>query len=126
MGIRLGVAFGDPIPPDKIMDALNAPHRPEQALGIAENSTQHNWPSGRPGLNSALPLRGWMGGATIQVGGKFVVGHDGPRVHTQMDGIRSEVTDVIQRAVEELGRKVSGVKLNLPLSCQNGSQCRIR
>ncbi|KIJ70447.1 hypothetical protein HYDPIDRAFT_77501 [Hydnomerulius pinastri MD-312] len=70
MGIKLGVAFGDPIPSEKLTAALSV-------------------------------LRRDRGSST----------------HTeQMDQVRSEVTAIIQRAVENLGRKVSGDKLDRVLN----------
>ncbi|KAG8218352.1 acyltransferase-domain-containing protein, partial [Butyriboletus roseoflavus] len=75
MGIQLGVIYGDPIPPDKIIAALNA-------------------------------IR-WMEDAIIQAGGDPIEEREGIGRCTQMDEIRSEVTAIIQRAVEDLGRKVS-------------------
>lgn len=125
MGVQLGVTFGDPIPPNKIMDALNALRGLKYTSslpGIAENFIRHSGPQGRSGLGSALPVRGWMEGAIVQAGGELVVEPEGSERRAQMDEIRSEVTAVIQRAVEELGRKVSGNKLDHPLPHQNGDQ----
>jgi len=113
MGVQLGVAFGDPIPPDKIIDALKVLHSQKGSSlspAIAEYSTAR--PSSGPGLSSTIQIGGWMenaiGDAVLELG-------DAER-RVQMDKVRSEVTAIIQRAVEDLGRKVSGDRLDLPLS----------
>lgn len=123
MGIQLSVTFGDPIPPDKIIVALNALRRlklSSSPSGVVENPTRHSGPSSR---SSALHIRGWMEGAIIQAGGDPIEEREGAERCAQMDEIRSEVTAIIQRAVEDLGRKVSGNKLDLPLPHQLGDRC---
>ncbi|KAF8558976.1 acyltransferase-domain-containing protein [Imleria badia] len=108
MGIQLGVTFGDPIPPEEIVVALNAALRRQKRSssppGVADNSI-------RPPTRS-----GWMEDAIVQAG----VEREGAEQLAQMDKIRSEVTAIIQRAVEELGRKVSGNTLGRPLPRQTG------
>lgn len=120
MGIQLGVTFGDPIPTDKILKALNVLHRPDRSSlspGVVENSIRHNGRPHRSELSTGSHVRGWMEGAIAQARGDFLPNHDGG---TQMDEIRSEVTAIIQRAVEDLGRKVSGDTLDLPLHHRTG------
>ncbi|KAH0839631.1 hypothetical protein J3R83DRAFT_547 [Lanmaoa asiatica] len=111
MGIQLGVTFGDPIPPDEFIVALNTLRRLSRSSsspGVVENSTRHSGPPSELGLSSAMHARGWMEGAIIQAGGDPAVEREGAGRRAQMDEIRSEVTSIIQRAVEDLGRKVSG------------------
>ena len=118
MGIHLGVTFGHPIPPDKIMVALNAlsrPKSPSPPPGVAENSVRH---SGSP--TGALHVRGWVESAIVR---DPLLEREGAGRCAQMDEIRSEVTAIIQRAVEELGRKVSGNTLGLSLPPQSGDRC---
>lgn len=128
MGIQLGITFGHPIPPDEIMVALNALRRVKcssSPSGVAENSLQHSGPSGRSELCNALHVRGWMENAIVQAGGDSPLEREGTGRCAQMDKIRSEVTAIIQRAVEDLGRKVSGNTLGLPLPHQSGDH-RVR
>ncbi|KAG1792448.1 uncharacterized protein HD556DRAFT_1379608 [Suillus plorans] len=83
LGVRLGVAFGDPIPVEEITAALSA--RSYVPL-IREDGT-----------NSKLSNELCPGGC---------VGRTAHKRH--MDVARSDVTAIIQRAVEALGRRVSG------------------
>lgn len=118
MGIQLSVTFGDPIPPDKIIVALNAMRRLKPSYsppGLVENSTRHNGPPSRSGFSSALHVGGWIKDTIIQTGGDPIEVYEGAGRCAQMDEIRSDVTAIIQQAVEDLGRKVSGSKLDLPL-----------
>ncbi|KAI9574989.1 acyltransferase-domain-containing protein [Boletus coccyginus] len=107
MGVQLGVTFGDPIPPDKIMVALNALRRPKCTSLFPDVIDTLN----RSGLCNALHVRGWLEGAHVQAGGSPLVEREGAGPRAQ---IRSEVTAIIQRAVEDLGRTVSGHTLGLP------------
>lgn len=122
LGIQLGVTFGDPIPTDKIIVALNALRRLKRSSSppdvVVENPIRHSEPPSRSGPSSALHVRGWMEGAIIQAGGDPIEEREGAERCAQMAEIRSELTDIIQRAVEDLGRKVSGNKLDLPLPHQ--------
>jgi monolysocardiolipin acyltransferase len=127
MGIQLGVTFGHPIPPDEIMVALHALRRVKcssSPSGVAENSLRHSGPPSRSELCNDLRVRGWMESAIVQAGGDFLE-REGAGQCAQMDKIRSEVTAIIQRAVEDLGRKVSGDTLGLPLPHQSGDH-RVR
>jgi len=114
MGVQLGVTFGDPIPPDKIMVALNVLRglkRTSSPPDVVDHSIQHSRPLNRSGLCNASHARGWLEGAIIQAGGGPLVEREGAGPRAQ---IRSEVTAIIQRAVEDLGRTVSGHTLGLP------------
>ncbi|OAX43055.1 hypothetical protein K503DRAFT_732265 [Rhizopogon vinicolor AM-OR11-026] len=71
LGIKLGVAFGEPIPVEEITAAL-----------------------------------------ITRAGAQFAPGCDVMKQKQQMDLVRSGVTTIIQRAVEALGRQVSGNHLN--------------
>lgn len=111
MGVQLGVTFGDPIPPDKITAALNALRRPKCTSlfpDVIDNPIRHSWPLNRSEL---LHVRGWLEGAHVQAGGSPLVEREGAGPRAQ---VRSEVTAIIQRAVEDLGRTVSGHTLGLP------------
>lgn len=95
LGIRLGVAFGDPIPVEEITAALSA------SL-ITEGSVESN-------LSHGLQSGGWVGRRVMQAEERFASGCEQKR---HMDMMRSDVTAIVQRAVETLGRKVSGNLLN--------------
>ncbi|KIM67796.1 hypothetical protein SCLCIDRAFT_106811 [Scleroderma citrinum Foug A] len=73
LGVKLGVAFGDPIPPERISALLDDLRH--------DKSTQ---------IHNAMHK-------------------------SQVNCIRSEVTAVIKCAVEDLGRKISGDRLDGPL-----------
>ena len=119
VGIQLGVTFGDPIPPDEIAIALDAALRRQKRAsspaGIVGNPTRRSEPPTRPGLCDAPCASGWMADAIVQAGGDALVEREVAEQLVQMDEIRSEVTAIIQRAVEDLGRKVSGNTLGRPL-----------
>ncbi|KAG2071977.1 acyltransferase-domain-containing protein [Suillus decipiens] len=95
LGIRLGVAFGDPIPIEEITAALSA------SL-ITKGSVESN-------LSHGLHSGGWVSRTIMQAEERFAPGCKQKR---HMDVMRSDVTAVVQRAVETLGRKVSGNLLN--------------
>ncbi|KAF9224305.1 hypothetical protein BS17DRAFT_779613 [Gyrodon lividus] len=117
MGINLGVTFGDPIPPERIMAALCVLQRRRGSslpVEIAKNGTRNCEPLSRPGLGDDLRLGGWVGDAAAGAREDLVVEPQAAARRRQMDQVRSEVTAIIQRAVEDLGRKVSGDKLDHP------------
>jgi len=120
MGIQLGVTFGHPIPPDKTLNALHKLKRSSSPPGVVKNSLRDSGPPSR----STLHVRGWMEGAIVQAGGDLPE-REGAGRCAQMDKIRSDVTAIIQRAVEDLGREVSGNTLGLPLPHQSGDH-RVR
>ncbi|KAL4082003.1 acyltransferase-domain-containing protein [Scleroderma yunnanense] len=97
LGVKLGVAFGHPIPPERFSTLLDAPQH--------EQSTQTHSSTGSPSIEA-------LHTPTID--------EDHLLEHTtrwrQADRIRCEVTAIIQRAVEDLGRKISGDKLDGPLT----------
>ncbi|KAF9246916.1 acyltransferase-domain-containing protein [Melanogaster broomeanus] len=82
MGVKLGVTFGDPIPPKQIVAALAAARAGEDLVAELEAAARRR----------------------------------------QMDEVRSEVTAIIQRAVEDLGRKVCGDKLDRPVTHPRGDR----
>ncbi|KAG1715962.1 hypothetical protein ID866_1186 [Astraeus odoratus] len=96
LGVRLGVAFGNPIPPEKITALLNDPWHDRSI----RTSKPYNSPArGDRGLHNPA-----------------LVGEEFSMREKKMDSIRSEVTVAIQRAVEDLGRRMSGDKLDGPLT----------
>lgn len=99
-GIKLGVAFGDPIPSERIFALLDVLRH--------DASTQKHSSINTPAVGEELQLR------TAEI-----TSEEYPRQHamhkTQVNRTRSEVTAVIQCAVEDLGRKISGDKLDGPL-----------
>lgn len=95
LGIRLGVTFGDPIPVEEIITALNA-H--SYVLPVTEGS-----------LQSKLSDKLHPGAYADPMAGRFASGCEKKR---QIDVVRSDVTAIIQQAVEALGRQVSGNLLN--------------
>lgn len=99
LGIRLGVAFGDPIPVEEIMAALSA--HSSMPL-VTEGSVEFN-------LSDKLHRGARVGHTVMQAEERFVPGCERKR---QLDVVRSDVTAIIQRAVEALGRQVSGNLLN--------------
>lgn len=99
LGIGLGVAFGDPIPVEEIMDALSVhSYVPLVTEGSLESK-----------LSDKLCLGACVGRTAMQAKEGFAPGCERKR---QMDVVRSDVTAIIQRAVEALGRQVSGNLLN--------------
>lgn len=91
LGIRLGVAFGDPIPVEEIMAVLSA-HSYEPL--VTEGSVEFK------------PSDKFHQGA--RVGCTVMQAEERCEQKRQMDVVRSDVTAIIQRAVEALGRQVSG------------------
>jgi monolysocardiolipin acyltransferase len=85
-GAPLSVTFGDPIPPENIIGALQ--HR--TVLPANTSGTASSWVS-QPNRPSTV---------------KRELGND-----EESEDIRIEITEVVQRAVEELGRNVSGQTL---------------
>jgi len=94
-GAKLSVTFGDPIPSGDILAALRS------KTGNATNvsSTASSWVTRPPDPVTSGHAMPWDLGN-----------------NDQNRGIRIAVTEVIQRAVEDLGRSVSGPSLgaNLP------------
>jgi monolysocardiolipin acyltransferase len=91
-GAQLNVTFGDPLPVDEIKKALGVLGTDKQSRSSAPESGQQTMP-------------GWMGD---EVDAKL----DGINLAELQKGkIRSEVTAIIQRGVESLGRSVSGEAL---------------
>jgi monolysocardiolipin acyltransferase len=113
LGIKLGVAFGKPIPVEGITAALSALY-PDSTVSyprvprVEEDGVESE-------LGDDLHLGGWVGRAVARAGDHFAPGCDVIKRKQQMDLVRSDVTAIIQRAVEALGRQVSGNHLNKPL-----------
>ncbi|KAG1756057.1 acyltransferase-domain-containing protein [Suillus lakei] len=101
LGIKLGVVFGDPIPVEKITAALSALHVPL----VAEDGVELE-------LGNELHPGGRVDRTAVRGGERFAPGCDVVKRKRQMDVVRSDVTAIIQRAVEALGRKESGNFLN--------------
>lgn len=99
LGIRLGVAFGDPIPVEEIMAVLSA-HSYEPL--VTEGSVEF-----KPSDKFHQSAR--VGCTVMQAEERFALGRERKR---QLDVMRSDVTAIVQRAVEVLGRQVSGNLLN--------------
>lgn len=99
LGVKLGVAFGDPIPPARIVALLDAlpNHRSNQAPRTHAYTEE---PHGRCGARYE----------------KSLADDEAIAQKREMDHIRSEVTMIVQRAVEDLGRKLSGNRLDRPLA----------
>lgn len=122
MGIKLGVAFDDPIPAERITTALGVLRRDRGAsphtnlAGGHGHDMRRSGPLSRPGLGDELSLGGWVGDAAAHAGEDLAADFEAAARKRQMDEVRSEVTAIIQRAVEDLGRKVSGDKLDRPLA----------
>ncbi|KAI6035522.1 acyltransferase-domain-containing protein [Pisolithus orientalis] len=110
LGVKLGVAFGDPIPPARILTLLDTLPNDEGRLARSSFSSSQ----GNEALHTHSITENPRGrhGAT---GEKFLVGRKAITQEMEIDYTRSEVTAIIQRAVENLGRKVSGNQLDRPL-----------
>lgn len=94
LGVKLGVAFGDPIPPARIVALLDTmPNNRGNQAPRTHSYTEEPCRYERSLVNDE---------AIVQ--------------KREMDHIRSEVTAIIQRAVEDLGRKLSGNRLDRPLA----------
>ena len=122
IGTQLGVTFGDPIPPEKFTVPLNTLRRSKHSFprGVVKKSVRGTETQPKSGLRSEPHVRGWMDGTIVQTGGETLLDHEGAERRALMDEIRSEVTAIIQWSVEDLGRKVSGDKLNLPMLHRTG------
>lgn len=95
LGSRLGVTFGDPIPVEEITAALRAY---SYIPLITEDGAELK-------LNDELHPGGCVGRTVMQADERFTSGCEQKR---QMEMARSDVTAIVQRAVEALGRQVSG------------------
>lgn len=99
LGVKLGVAFGDPIPPAKIVTLLDSLPNPRGNRALRRHSFSEE-PHGRREVRDD----------------EFLASDVAIMEEREMDYIRSEVTAIIQRAVEDLGRKLSGNRLDRPLA----------
>lgn len=113
LGIKLGVAFGKPLPIEGITAALSTLY-PDSTMShphvsrVEEDGMEF-------GLGDDLHLGGWVGRAFARAGNHFTPGCDVMKRKQQMDLVRSDMTAIIQQAVEALGRQVSGNHLDKPL-----------
>ena len=103
LGVKLGVTFGDPIPPERISVLLDD-LRHDRGTRTCSS------------IDASLSTRAPKSAVSEDMRG---ISECCPQQHvthyTQVNRIRSEVTAIIQHAVEELGRKISGDKLGGPL-----------
>jgi monolysocardiolipin acyltransferase len=92
LGSNLGVAIGSPIPSDDFKGVIKS------RLGINLSTTPDR---------SLGEIDGWMSESKVRhlIRGKGVTLDE--EIEQEIKGIRSDVTAVVHRAVEELGRKVS-------------------
>ncbi|KAI6047040.1 acyltransferase-domain-containing protein [Pisolithus marmoratus] len=110
-GMKLGVAFGDPIPLGRIVTLLDTLPNNRGKLVCSPRSSSSR---GNMALHTHSFTREPHGrGATDE---KFLAGDEAITQERAMDYIRSEVTAIIQSAVEDLGRKLSGDQLDRPLT----------
>jgi monolysocardiolipin acyltransferase len=113
LGIKLGVTFGEPIPAEDIAVALSSLY-PESNVSrlhvprIEEGGVESE-------LGDELHLGGWVGRTVGRAGEQLTPVRDVMKRKQQVDLVRSDVTAIIQQAVEALGRQVSGNHLNKPL-----------
>jgi len=110
LGIKLGVAFGEPIPVQDIAAALGALYQDSTASHPRVARVKEGGV-----LGDDLHPGGWVGRTVGRAGEQLTSECDVAKRKRQMDLVRSDVTAVIQRAVEALGRQVSGTHLNKPL-----------
>lgn len=102
LGIQLGVAFGDPISVEEIAAALSAHSHVSLVMQGGVESK----------LSDELHPGDCVGRTAVQAGERFAPGWDAMERKRQMDVMRSDLTAIIQRAVEALGRQVSGSLLD--------------
>lgn len=107
-GAHLTVTFGPPIPPDEI----------KNALGILKIGSTAGREDADCGASNLVPpeakARGWIGSEVDRTLGEVKdpgLGKDEKKVRDEKERaeimrVRSEVTAVVQRAVEALGRDV--------------------
>ena len=118
LGVKLSVTFGEPLPPEDIQAALRAMSREDVRrqtdLTLAPSKDiirQGTRTRDQAGLDSDDQLFGVTGTGRVREGvTREAVGMNletEPR-KLQIDHTRSMVTAVVQRAVEALGRRVSG------------------
>ncbi|KAL0949157.1 hypothetical protein HGRIS_009238 [Hohenbuehelia grisea] len=110
-GARLSVTFGTPLPQDSIRHALDILH---DGSTLGRQVAYDDRYITRDPKTSVLPpegehAKGWVGGDVADSAGDS--GSD--RVYDELRNVgvarvRSEVTAIVQRAVEDLGRRVSG------------------
>lgn len=108
-GVNLGVAFGDPISPCKF-SVLDALHHNRDTIGRACNSLDYSSIPHRFSDVRDIGKGSCDGIASTHNHGTRCIADSTMTV----DHIRSEVTAVIQRAVEDWGRIVSGNNLDRP------------
>ncbi|KIK30847.1 hypothetical protein PISMIDRAFT_87035 [Pisolithus microcarpus 441] len=111
LGVKLGVAFGDPIPPARIVALLDTmPNNRGNQAPPLQVSMIFCW---FWGIELTLMCMHGQCGARYE---RSLVNDEAIVQKREMDHIRSEVTVIIQRAVEDLGRKLSGNRLDRPLA----------
>jgi len=110
LGIKLGVAFGEPIPVEEITAALSPLYQDSTVTHLRVPPIEGDGVEFE--LGDERHLGGWAGRTVTRAGAQFTPGCDVMKGKQQMDLVRSDVTTIIQRAVEALGRQVSGNHLN--------------
>jgi len=113
LGIKLGVAFGKPIPAEEIAVALSSLYPDSNVSRLHVPRTEEDGVESE--LGDELHLGGWVGRTVGRTGEQFTPVCDVMKRKQQVDLVRSDVTAIIQQAVEALGRQVSGNHLNKPL-----------
>ncbi|TFK51525.1 acyltransferase-domain-containing protein [Heliocybe sulcata] len=103
-GVDLSVTFGSPIPAEKIQSALASINRDPADVHIPSSTSQSG---------NVKHGGGWIGETiahSVPAYTQRYREHDG-KLWEEMARVRSEVTEVIRREVEALGRSVSGDRL---------------
>jgi len=107
LGANVSITFGDPLPSENIKAALRT-IMPKQSDTFVPSNTVET----RQDRIGGERMLGWMGAeATRELSRKWNTVEQGTRrqgIEEDIKHIRSEVTAVVQRAVEALGRQVSG------------------
>jgi monolysocardiolipin acyltransferase len=93
-GQRLSITFGEPVEPSELQHALHAPPTSDKSLDAINTPSDTLRHAYRP-----LP---WLAPTPL------LASQSGTTLARSVQGVRSEVTAIIQRAVEALGREVSG------------------
>ncbi|KAH7914376.1 acyltransferase-domain-containing protein [Hygrophoropsis aurantiaca] len=112
LGVKLGVAFGDPLPPRDITTALHA-FRQKMASQNHSSIFLERLESTDSDHIVAPHGDSCLGGRTGYVAmGELKVNPKSNTDGQQLDQVRSDITAILQRAVEALGRNVAGDMLN--------------
>ncbi|KAH9482947.1 Tafazzin [Psilocybe cubensis] len=96
IGARMSVTFGQPVPTEKLEEALDVSPRDSDVISSATAGSNEQ-------------LKGWLGEAAA-------LRSEQEQIYTSL--VRQKVTAIIHRAVEDLGRSILPPLLKEPISIQ--------